>query len=56
MDNVVEFAKSELGTKQYWDHYYDRDLSQLDDGGDGGDTWYVSQSVAIGSLLVLVIV
>lgn len=38
----VEFEASELGTKNYWDRVYQRDLGNYQDHGDIGEIWFGS--------------
>lgn len=33
-------GESVLGTKQYWDHFYDEELNNFVETGDGGETWF----------------
>jgi EEF1A lysine methyltransferase 2 len=43
--SIVEFAKSKLGTKQYWDDIYARDLAEFNASKDAGDVWFGQQYV-----------
>ncbi|XP_048406638.1 EEF1A lysine methyltransferase 2 isoform X1 [Stegostoma tigrinum] len=40
-----EFQPSKLGTKEYWDHAYERDLQSFYDSGDVGEIWFGEESV-----------
>lgn len=33
-------SESTLGTKQYWDQFYDEELTNFQDHGDTGETWF----------------
>nr|XP_027198213.1 EEF1A lysine methyltransferase 2-like [Dermatophagoides pteronyssinus] len=39
-DNEEFITESELGTKQYWDQFYDEELTNFIDFGDSGETWF----------------
>lgn len=39
-DNDEFINESELGTKQFWDRFYDEELINFNDLGDSGETWF----------------
>ncbi|KAL5014464.1 hypothetical protein ScPMuIL_008734 [Solemya velum] len=39
-----DFESSELGTKDYWDKVYDRELETFEDIGDVGEIWFGEDS------------
>ena len=41
-----EFAASKLGTKEYWDSCYDREIENFDDHGDVGEVWFGDEAAA----------
>ncbi|XP_041065866.1 EEF1A lysine methyltransferase 2 isoform X1 [Carcharodon carcharias] len=40
-----EFQPSKLGTKEYWDHAYERELQSFYDSGDVGEIWFGEESM-----------
>ncbi|KAL4640957.1 Methyltransferase-like protein 10-like [Arapaima gigas] len=40
-----DFAPSQLGTKQYWDDAYQRELETFRDIGDVGEIWFGEESI-----------
>ncbi|WVN89208.1 uncharacterized protein L203_104426 [Cryptococcus depauperatus CBS 7841] len=42
---VEELPPSKLGTKEYWDSIYDREVRVFDDIGDEGEIWFGEDSV-----------
>ena len=39
-DAMVNFSASLLGTKEYWDQIYERDMTLFHDHGDNGEIWF----------------
>ncbi|XP_061175821.1 EEF1A lysine methyltransferase 2-like [Saccostrea echinata] len=39
-----DFVSSELGTKDYWDETYDREIKSFNDFGDVGEIWFGEDS------------
>lgn len=33
------FGSSKLGTKDYWDTFYEKELANLEDHGEEGEIW-----------------
>ncbi|XP_078080501.1 EEF1A lysine methyltransferase 2 [Mustelus asterias] len=40
-----EFQPSKLGTKEYWDHAYERELQSFYNSGDVGEIWFGEESM-----------
>ncbi|GCB62562.1 EEF1A lysine methyltransferase 2 isoform X1 [Scyliorhinus torazame] len=40
-----EFQPSKLGTKEYWDHAYERELQSFYNSGDIGEIWFGEESM-----------
>ncbi|XP_043568574.1 EEF1A lysine methyltransferase 2 isoform X3 [Chiloscyllium plagiosum] len=40
-----KFQPSKLGTKEYWDHAYERELQSFYDSGDVGEIWFGEESM-----------
>ncbi|KAF7493663.1 Protein-lysine N-methyltransferase efm4 [Sarcoptes scabiei] len=40
MNNYDDFSGSILGTKQYWEDYYNHELKNFVEFGDRGETWF----------------
>ncbi|XP_068597378.1 EEF1A lysine methyltransferase 2 isoform X2 [Brachionichthys hirsutus] len=43
--NDADFAPSKLGTKEYWEDVYQKDLETFKDIGDVGEIWFGEESV-----------
>lgn len=43
-DTKRDFVSSELGTKEYWDQAYDREIKSFNDVGDVGEIWFGEDS------------
>nr|XP_022301820.1 EEF1A lysine methyltransferase 2-like [Crassostrea virginica] len=43
-DTQRDFVSSELGTKEYWDQAYDREIKSFNDVGDVGEIWFGEDS------------
>ncbi|XP_028651096.2 EEF1A lysine methyltransferase 2 [Erpetoichthys calabaricus] len=44
-DNTDDFEPSKLGTKEYWDDTYARELETFRDIGDVGEIWFGKESI-----------
>jgi len=44
-EEIIEFNKSKLGTKEYWEEIYARDKQAFDETKDPGDVWFGQQYV-----------
>ncbi|XP_068228406.1 EEF1A lysine methyltransferase 2 [Palaemon carinicauda] len=44
-DDEGELPSSELGTKEYWDSTYERELTNFESNGDVGDIWFGEESM-----------
>uniref|UniRef100_A0A915M1Y5 Methyltransferase domain-containing protein n=1 Tax=Meloidogyne javanica TaxID=6303 RepID=A0A915M1Y5_MELJA len=40
MDNALEFVNSRLGTHEYWDKFYDEELTNFEKNGGEGEIWF----------------
>lgn len=40
MSNEEFITKSKLGEKEYWNHFYEEELTNFKDYGDEGETWF----------------
>ncbi|XP_078269722.1 EEF1A lysine methyltransferase 2 [Rhinoraja longicauda] len=41
----IDFEPSKLGTKEYWDHAYERELEYFRESGKAGDVWFGEESM-----------
>ena len=40
MSDEEHITESELGTKDYWEQFYENELNNFEDSGDCGETWF----------------